>query len=125
MRVLEAFGQATARGLETRVWPLDEERILRREYLELFLDVAATRAGRQGGAAVGWVLGASDPSIGIPRATGLAVVRLEGRLAFLWSGPAGGCALPDVMKRRALASVELRGALDDATAHERLRALYR
>jgi hypothetical protein len=124
MRVLEALGLGAARGLETRAWPLDEDGAFRREYLELFLDVAATRAALAGGAATGWTIEPGDPRALAQRTTGLAVVKLDGRLAVLWSGPADGWAPPEAIVQRAVASVEVRTVRDRDAVRRQLHAIW-
>jgi CheY-like chemotaxis protein len=94
MRVLEALGRATAQGLETNEWPLDEEGAFAPKYRELFVDVMLARAARPGGAGV---ITSLDCNATTPEACGLAAVRLDGeRVALIWGGRA--TAVPEAVR---------------------------
>jgi CheY-like chemotaxis protein len=123
MRVLEALGLAAARGLETGEWPLDEQGAFGRAYLDLFIDVAATRATREAGAGVAVTVEWSDRGAELPRAKGLSVVRFDDRVVLLWAGPAGAWSPPEDIARRALAIVEFGGPQDREAARQRLLAI--
>jgi hypothetical protein len=86
MRVLEALGRATARGLETDEWPLDEDGAFAANFRELFVEVMLARAGRAGGAGVIMTI---DSSATTPPAHGLAAIRLGGGRLLVWGGSAG------------------------------------
>jgi DNA-binding response OmpR family regulator len=121
MRVLQALGPGTGRGLETGAWPLDESGAFGREYLDLFVDTAAARAAREGCACTVVMV---EPCAPAPEAKGLAVVRLDAeRTVLLWCGAAGAWAPPAAVARRILAKVELVGPLDREAAHARVHAI--
>lgn len=123
MRVLEALGLAAARGLETDEWPLDERGAFGRAYLDLFVEVATTRATREGGAGVAVTIEWPDRSSELPRATGLSAVRFDDRVILLWAGHEGGWSPPEVVTRRAVARIEFGGSQDREAARERLRTI--
>jgi CheY-like chemotaxis protein len=120
MRVLEALGQGTARGLETQVWPLDEGSTFGRDYLELFLGSVLARAARVGGAGMVMTVEAVVPT---PAGTGLAVIRLDAaRLALLWGGVAR--ARPAQVGARVLEKFELDASRNGEPARAHLRAMF-
>jgi CheY-like chemotaxis protein len=86
MRVLEALGRATARGLESNEWPLQKDGAFAPTFRELFVEVMLARAAREGGAGVVVTI---DSSARAPAAKGLAAVRVDGeRVSLLWGGRA-------------------------------------
>lgn len=123
MRVLEALGLAAARGLQTGVWPLDDRGAFGREYLDLFVDVAATRASRDSGACVAVTVEWGHGSGPVPRAPGLAAVRLDAHVVLLWGGPAGAWSPPEGIARHARDIIELGGVRDPEAARARLRTI--
>jgi CheY-like chemotaxis protein len=121
MRVLEALGQGVSRGLETHSWPIDEAGAFGAEYLDVFLDSAAAREEREGGAAVGMTIEACAPA---PEGQGLAVIRLDAhRMVVLWGGRAGAWLLPENVAGHVLSQVELSGVREHAAASARLRTV--
>jgi CheY-like chemotaxis protein len=94
MRVLEALGRALGRALETRSWPIDDAGALQREHLGVLIEAASARVARSG-AAVAVIVDAATP---VPRATGLAAIRLDAsRMLLLWSGRVGGWSPPETV----------------------------
>jgi CheY-like chemotaxis protein len=121
MRVLEALGQGVSRGLETHSWPIDEAGAFGAEYLDVFLDSAAAREERDGGAAVGMTIEACAP---VPEGQGLAVIRLDtDRMVLLWGGRAGAWSLPEKVAGHVLSQVELSGVPEHEAASARLRTV--
>jgi CheY-like chemotaxis protein len=123
MRVLDALGRDAARGMEANVWPLDDEGTFRREHLELFIDVTARRATREGCAGIGLAVEPGEHGGLVQGATGLAAVKLDGHLALLWSGPANGWTPAEALARHTVAKIELFDVRDPDTAARRLRAI--
>jgi CheY-like chemotaxis protein len=122
MRVLEAVGRGLGRALETCSWPIDDAGALEREYLGVFIEVASTRAARS--AAV--VAAKVDATTPVPRATGLAAIRLDGsRMLLLWSGSAGAWSPPETIDGHVLATSDLSRVHDGITVREELRAFCR
>ena len=122
MRVLEAVGRGLGRALETRSWPIDSAGALEREYLGVFVEAASTRVTRSG-AVVAMIADATTP---VPRATGLAAIRLDGsRLLLLWSGSAGAWSPPESIDGHLLATADLSRVHDGITARDELRAFCR
>jgi CheY-like chemotaxis protein len=117
--VLETLGLAVARGMETGEWPLDEHGAFTREHQGVFVDVAATRATRPGGAAVAMLV---EPLPRAPVATDLAAVDLDGRMALLWGGLAGGWSPPEALVGHVLSRVDVSGVTDRDEARSRLRS---
>jgi CheY-like chemotaxis protein len=121
MRVLEALGQGVSRGLEAHSWPIDEAGAFGPEYLDVFLESAAAREEREGGAAVGMTIEACAPA---PEGQGLAVIRLDAhRMVVLWGGRAGAWSLPENVAGHVLSQVELSGVREHAAASARLRTV--
>jgi CheY-like chemotaxis protein len=120
MRVLEALGLAVARGLESRAWPLDADGAFGREFLDLFVEAVAARASRRGGAGVIMTVDAVTPP---PEAAGLALVRLDRRVALLWGGSVGAWAPSQVIAAHALAKIELQEERDREQACLRMRSI--
>jgi CheY-like chemotaxis protein len=119
MRVLEALGRGLGRALETRLWPIDGVGALEREYLGVFIETASTRVTRSG-AVVAMIVDAYTP---IPRATGLAAIRLdESRILLLSSGNAGAWSPPATIDGHVLAKAALSHVHDGVTAREELRS---
>jgi CheY-like chemotaxis protein len=119
MRVLAAIARGLGRALETRSWPIDEAGALGCEYLGVFIEAASTRVTRSG-AVVAMIV---DASTSVPRATGLAAIRLEGsRILLLWSGSPGEWSPPDTIEGHVLAKPDLSRLRDGITAREELRA---
>ena len=123
MRVLDAVARGLGRALETRSWPIDEAGALRREYLGVFIEAASTRSKRSGRVVAAMIVDATTP---VPRATGLAAIRLdESRMVLLWSGRAGMWSPPETISGHVLATLDLAPAHDGITAREELRAFCR
>jgi CheY-like chemotaxis protein len=120
MRVLETLGRAVARGLETQVWPLDADGAFGCEFLDLFVDAVAARATRRGGAGVIITVEAFAPP---PEEPGLAMVRLDRRVALLWGGSIGAWTPSQVIAARVLARIELREEPDREQACTRMRSI--
>jgi CheY-like chemotaxis protein len=122
MRVLEAVARGLGRALETRSWPIDAAGALGREYLGVFIEAASARVTRSG-AVVAMIVDAATP---VPRATGLAAIRLDGsRILLLWSGRSGAWSPPDTIEGHVLATRDLSRVHDGVTAREELRAFCR
>jgi CheY-like chemotaxis protein len=122
MRVLEAIARGVGAALEARSWPIDSAGALEREYLGLFIDTASTRVTRSG-AVVALIVDAAAP---VPRATGLAAIRLDGsRTVLLWSGGPGAWSPPETIDGHVLAMADLACVHDGSTAREELRAFCR
>jgi CheY-like chemotaxis protein len=123
MRVLEALARGLGRGLETRSWPIDGVGALQREYLDVFIETASTRVARSGAVVAAMTVDATTP---VPRATGLAAIRLdESRILLLWSGRAVAWSPPETIEGHVLARPDLARVHDGVTAREELRALCR
>jgi CheY-like chemotaxis protein len=118
--VLETLGLATACGMETGAWPIDEHGALTKEHLGVFVDVAATRAARPGGAAVAMLVEALPRA---PVAMGLAAVHLDGCMALLWAGLAGGWSPPEALVGHVLARADVSGVTDRDEARGRIRSV--
>jgi hypothetical protein len=122
MRVLEAIGRGLGRALETRSWPIDGAGALEREYLGVFIEAASTRVTRSG-AVVAMIVDATTP---VPRATGLAAIRLDGsRMLLLWSGSDGAWSPPESVDSHVLATADLSRVHDGTMAREELLAFCR
>jgi CheY-like chemotaxis protein len=122
MRVLEALGRALGRALETRSWPIDGAGALQREHLGVLIEAASTRVARSA-AVVAMIVDAATP---VPRATGLAAIRLDAsRMLLLWSGRAGGWSPPETLENHVRATADLSRVHDDITARAELYALCR
>jgi CheY-like chemotaxis protein len=122
MRVLDAVGRGLGRALETRSWPIDGAGALQREYLGVFIEAASTRVTRLA-AVVAMIVDAPTP---VPRATGLAAIRLEeSRMVLLWSGKAGAWSPPETIDGHLLATLDLGQVHDGTVAGEKLRAFCR
>jgi CheY-like chemotaxis protein len=122
MRVLEAIGRGLGRALETRSWPIDGAGALGREYLRVFIEAASMRVTRSGAVAAMTV----DATTPVPRATGLAAIRLDAsRMLLLWSGSAGAWSPPETVEGHVLATADLSRVHDGITACEELRAVCR
>jgi CheY-like chemotaxis protein len=119
MRVLEAVGRGLGRALETHAWPIDGAGALTREYLGVFTEAASTRVARSGAMAA-MIVDATSP---VPRATGLAAIRLDAsRMLLLWSGSAGGWSPPRAIESHVLATADLSRVHDGIAAREELHA---
>jgi CheY-like chemotaxis protein len=119
MRVLEAVGRGLGRALETHAWPIDRAGALGREYLGVFIEAASTRVPRS---VVAIIVEATMP---VPRATGLAAIRLDdSRMLFLWSGAAGSWS-PAGIDGHVLATADLSRVHDGITVRDELRAFCR
>jgi hypothetical protein len=121
MRVLEAIGRGVSLGLETHSWPIAEDGAFGREYLDVFLDSAAAREEREGGAAAGMTIEASTPA---PEGQGLAAIRLDAdRMVVLWGGRAGAWSPPENVVGHVVSQVEFSGVREHGVACARLRTM--
>jgi transcriptional regulator with GAF, ATPase, and Fis domain len=122
MRVLEAVGRGLGQALETRSWPIDESGALQREHLGVAIEAASTRVARSA-AVVAMIVEATTP---VPRATGLAAIRLDAsRMLLLWSGSAGAWSPPHAIEGHVRATADLSRVHDAVTTRAELHAFCR
>jgi CheY-like chemotaxis protein len=120
MRVLEAMARGVGRALDTRCWPIDGDGAVEREYLAVLIDAASNRVARFG-AVVAMIVDAAAP---VPRAMGLAAIRLDSsRMLLLWSGRPGAWSPPKSIEGHVRATADLSRIHDGMTARAELNEL--